>query len=76
MHNLGVADHVAGCGLEEDSGVELLGRGVEGTLGATLARIRAKGLADNFGRLWRGAFGTSGGMNRGASISEQERKRV
>ena len=62
---MGVADHVAGCGIEEDSGVELHGRGDEGTLGARLARIRAKGLADIFGRLWRGAFGKSGGLNRG-----------
>ena len=34
-------------------------------MGARLARIRAKGLADIFGRLWRGAFGKGGGLNRG-----------
>ena len=65
MHTLGVADPVAGGGIKEDAGVEMLGRGVDGTSRVRLARIRAKGLADIFGRLWRGAFDKSGGLKRG-----------
>lgn len=56
---------VAGSGTREAAGVELVGRGVEGPSRARLARERIIGLADVFGRLWRGVFGRSGGLNRG-----------
>jgi len=57
---------VAGSGTNGAARVELLGRGVEGPSRVGLARVWVIGLAGIFGRLWRGAFGRNGGLNKGA----------